>query len=245
MAAVWRDLGSIQGGFTMPAYRSGAEAEIRDAVVAHIRVARPEARIIHEINVSTYGPNRIDLIAVDRAEIVAVEIKSQKDKLDRLNAQIKAMKGVAHHVIAAMHEKFLVERKTHVKARHYERDGVFYLRSLPDDIDSGCEKWVYPLRRRSVDPSWGCDILDRWRVPTHRPEEPLPVGALGMLWRDELYELCHILRISASRKSTMSEMVSALRWHCSGKELTRGVCGMLRARRCVEADPEIIEKIAA
>ncbi len=107
----------------MPAYRSSAEAEIRDAVVARIRKQRPGARIIHEINVSTYGPNRIDVLAVDRAEIIAVEIKSAKDKLDRLPAQIAAMRGAAHRVVAAIHEKFLVEQVTNEFAAHEERDG--------------------------------------------------------------------------------------------------------------------------
>ena len=34
----------------MPAYRSSAEAEVRDAVVARLREIRPDARIMHEIN---------------------------------------------------------------------------------------------------------------------------------------------------------------------------------------------------
>jgi hypothetical protein len=74
----------------MPAYRSSDEGEIREAVVAHLLTLRPSARIIHELNCSTYGPNRIDVRAVTPAEILAVEINSQKDKLDRLPAQIAA-----------------------------------------------------------------------------------------------------------------------------------------------------------
>lgn len=229
----------------MPAYRSSAEGEIRDAVVARIRECRPNARIIHEINVSTYGPNRIDLIAVDRAEIIACEIKSAKDKLDRLDAQVSAMRGMAHQVIAAIHEKFLVERETHSEAAHFERDGKFYLNGLPEGWHYGINTWVYPKVRRCLDEAWSYDRLDKWDMKPIRPESPSPTGALDMLWRGELYQLCGLLRVSANRKSTMYEMASALRWHCSGKELTRGICGMLRARRCVEADPEIIEKIAA
>jgi hypothetical protein len=89
----------------MPAYRSDAEREIRYAVVARLRQIRPTARIMHEVNASGFG-NRIDVLAVDRAEIIAVEIKSAKDKLDRLKSQVEAMRGCAHHVIAAVHEKF-------------------------------------------------------------------------------------------------------------------------------------------
>lgn len=227
----------------MPAYRSSAEAEIRDAVVARIRQHRPDARIIHEINVSTYGPNRIDLIAVDRAEIIAVEVKSAKDKLDRLPAQVAAMKGVAHRVIAAIHEKFLIEQRTNQWAAHYERDGQFYLRRVPDDIRAD-EVWVHPEVRR-IALGAGHDPIERWRFPSIREAIPLPASALDMLWRDELYELCGMFRVTATRRSTMPEMTAALRWHCTGKELTRGICAMLRARRCVEADPEIIERVAA
>lgn len=232
----------------MPAYRSPSEAEIRDAVVARIRERRPGSRIIHEINVSTYGPNRIDLIAVDRAEIIAVEIKSAKDKLDRLPAQMESMARIGHHVVAAIHEKFLVEQKTNPWAAHYERDGELYLKALPGGLSvSRAEFWVFPERRRAMKGAveGGHDFLAVWRFPDRRMETALPQDALGMLWRNELYELCGALRVPASRRSSMASMSAALRWHCTGKELTRGVCTMLRARRCVEADPEIVDGIAA
>jgi hypothetical protein len=226
----------------MPAYRSSAEAEIRDAVVARIRERRPQARIIHEINVSTYGPNRIDLVAVDRAEIIAVEVKSAKDKLDRLPAQMDAMRGAAHHAIAAIHEKFLVEQLTNQSAAHYERDGKFYLRAEPGGIRG--EIWVFPEMRRAM-PGANHDSLERWRFPSPQLEISLPSSALDLLWRSELFELCGRLRVAAGRRSTMPDMVAALRWYCTGAELTRGICAMLRGRRCVEADPEIIERVAA
>ena len=89
----------------MPAYRSDAEGEVRQAVVKRLRQIRPSARIMHEVNVSSFG-NRVDVLAVDRAEIIAVEIKSAKDKLDRLKDQVAGMKRCAHHVVAAVHEKF-------------------------------------------------------------------------------------------------------------------------------------------
>ncbi len=226
----------------MPAYRSEAEAEIRDAVVARIRQQRPNARIIHEINVSTYGPNRIDLIAVDREEIIAVEIKSAKDKLTRLPAQIDAMRGCAHHVVVALHEKFLVERPTNQWAAHYERDGAFYLKELPDGFGR-VNAWVFPEVRRSKSDAY--ERFAPWRFPQARLESALPSGALDLLWRDELFELCGKLRISMPKRASMGPMIHQLRWLCTGRELTRGICAMLRARRCIEADPEIIEKVEA
>lgn len=226
----------------MPAYRSTAEAEVRDAVVARLRHIRPDARIIHEINVSTYGPTRLDLIAVGADEIIAVEVKSAKDKLDRLPRQIESMKGCAHHVIAALHEKFLVEQETNQWSAHSERDGVFYIKTLPAGIrDHGVDFWIYPEVRRAMmsEADRGHDHMATWTGPQRRFEAPLPSGALDMLWRDELAWLCGSVGIATNRRSNMSEMVASLRWHCNGREITRGICAALRRRQCVEADPSI------
>lgn len=216
----------------MPAYRSPAEAEIRDAVVARVRQHRPDARIIHEINACDFG-NRIDVLAVDRAEIIAIEVKSAKDKLDRLPAQIKAMNGAAHHVIAALHEKFLVPAR--------------WAHRVPGSVEppseaKGATVWAFPEAGAEVGRAYGCAA---WEMPRLAINAALPQGALRILWRDELYALCGQLRIDVGRRATMPEMSKALRWHCTGAELTRGICAALRARRCVEADPEIIERIAA
>ena len=73
--------GQKSGVCVMPAYRSEAEADVRDAVVARLRTIRPDARIMHEVNCSLFGPNRIDVIAVSPQEIISVEVKSAKDKL--------------------------------------------------------------------------------------------------------------------------------------------------------------------
>ena len=147
----------------MPAYRSAAEAEVREVVVEHLRACRPRARIIHEINVCQ-GGCRVDVMAVDREEIVAVEIKSERDKLDRLPNQMAAMKSVAHHCVVALHEKFLVERETNVHAAHYERGGVHYREGLPDEplrLD-GEITWVFPQRQRALHPE-------------HRPHRPVAI----------------------------------------------------------------------
>lgn len=225
----------------MPAYRSEAEAEIREEVVDHLRKHRPEARIIHEINAGSFG-NRIDVLAVSPAEIIAVEIKSAKDKLDRLSDQLHAMRRVAHHAYCAIHEKFLVEYKTNQWAAHYERDGVYYMRDLPKPFRYG-PAWIYPRRVRSA--NRGMDNLARWRVEDTRPTTPLPSGSIDMLWRDELYSLCADLRVPVRKRANMAEMQNALRWCCTGRDLTRGVCAALRRRECCEADPAVTEEAAA
>lgn len=124
--------------------RSAAEQELRDAVVARLRRWRPRARICHEVNCGSFGPNRIDVMAVDIDEIIAVEIKSEKDKLDRAPKQISSMSNVAHHVVVALHEVHLIEQETNRWAAHYGRlDGKHYLSVIPPEA-KGAIPWVYP-----------------------------------------------------------------------------------------------------
>ena len=211
----------------MPAYRSTDEAEIRDAAVARVRLLRPGHRIIHEINVAGTGSNRIDFIAVGQSEIIAVEVKSAKDKLDRLCAQIMAMKQVAHHVVAAVHEKFLVP------APEAWRRSVHSM--LPDMPATGAAHprhtyiWVYPEADR--------------RLVYHNdlPREPAPMSALPhtamrMLWANELREVCDELGLGVSGSATMGHCITKLRWMANGGDLTEGICRALRRRNCVEAD---------
>jgi hypothetical protein len=210
----------------MPAYRSEAEAEVREAVVTRLRAIRPTARIMHEINVSSFG-NRVDVLAVDRAEIIAVEIKSAKDKLDRLPDQVKAMTGIAHHTFAALHEKFFIETPTNPWRSEYERDGQHYYLAPPDNrIMRGYEVWRYPEHPK-----------DRWRNPDPAIQRTLPANALDMLWRDELLEMCGKFSVSVPKRPFMGVMKNALRWQLSGRDLTLGICAALRSRACIEADP--------
>ena len=224
----------------MPAYRSDAEAEVRAAVVDYLRIQRPKARIIHEINTSL-GGTRIDVMAVDRAEIIAVEIKSAKDKLDRLRDQMDGMKGVAHQAIAVLHEKFLSEEyRTNPGAAHHERDGEYFMMDLPGEYRHMRNAWIYPQRRRCMQPS-GRDSNERWRDLNHHLQEPLPAKAIWMLWSAELLELCNNLKIPTGKRPTCEAMIHALRWNATGRDITRGICTALRRRECIEADPIIID----
>jgi hypothetical protein len=224
----------------MPAYRSDAEAEVRSAVVDRLRQLRPEARIMHEVNASSYG-NRIDVLAVSPAEIIAVEIKSAKDKLDRLPDQLVAMRGCAHTVIAALHEKFLVEKPTHKAYASIERNGECFLLARPDAAPFG-GTWIFPEQRRA--PEGRHDDLYPWREPDVVIQQPLPAAAIDMLWRDELLEMCGRFSVSVPKRPRMETMVNALRWQLSGRDLTRGICAALRARACIEADAPIVEEQA-
>ncbi len=207
----------------MPAHRSEAEEEIRAPVIQTLRRMRPDARIMQEVNIDN-GRNRVDVMAVSRAEIIMVEIKSERDKLDRLPVQIDAMRRSSHHSIAALHRKFMPEPQSLSLARV---DG------MPWDV----LHWWHPKTR---------DIAEahhpafEWREPPleNSLQVALPSDALSLLWRDELARLCADVGIAVPRRANMKLMERALRWGASGRDITLGICRELRRRReCAEADP--------
>ncbi|MBG6211537.1 hypothetical protein IWQ49_006225 [Labrenzia sp. EL_126] len=223
----------------MPAHRSKDEWELRAAVVERLRELRPTARIIHEINVN-FGNVRVDVMAVSREEIVTVEIKSKRDKLDRLPKQIEAMKGCSHISIAALHEKFLVEIETNEHVAHRVRDGLFFWDRPPEESRRAHEVWAFPLKVRCLDENrkrW--DAVSSWRMREPSMLRVLPPGALHILWSEELHRLCCKLGIKAPARANKDAMCRDIRWLASGKEITRGICDALRRRDCLEADPPI------
>lgn len=208
----------------MPAYRSDAEAEIRDAVVAKLRLVRPDARIMHEVNLLN-GQNRVDVMAVSRAEIIMVEIKSAKDKIDRLPDQIKAMRETSHIVIAALHRKFLPA--DHASTLYFAR---------PEGIPYDVPVWWYP---KAQDMAEAYHPTYEWRDPdiAQSLNRALPVDALSLLHRDEMKRLCNELGIGTHRTANMQSMEAALLWGATGRQMTLGICAALRRRTlCAEAD---------
>lgn len=88
--------------------RSGSDAEerIRLKAEAALRAAWPSARIIHEL-VLEQGGCRIDLAGVTADRIIAVEIKSERDVLTRLKAQVDAARKVADSISVIVASKYL------------------------------------------------------------------------------------------------------------------------------------------
>jgi len=202
----------------VPAYRSQDEADIRAPVVARLREIIPGCRIIHEINAASFG-NRIDVLAVGMDRIAAVEIKSAKDKLDRLPEQIKAMRSVSNLVFAALHEKFLTPLG----------NGFW-----PPDAARGATSWIWPVRDRPGHLQCNSAWIERdgWS----KSFECLPHGALGMLWRNELQGICATLGVKGCRALAMDKAMDHIRWRMTGEEITQTICATLRKRVCVEGD---------
>lgn len=212
----------------MPAYRSPAEAEIRDPVVARLRDLMPGCRIIHEINASGMGSNRIDVLAVSASAITAVEVKSRKDTLERLPDQIMAMRQCAGDVVAALDVKFFDVSDF--------RGGKW---AVPDwRAVAGAKVWGFGFTEALSDE---CDMDKHVLRQRHvKPIIGLPAGAIRLLWRDELREIVSRLQlVKASSGLDMAQLAALIRWHLTGADQAKEICAALRARRCVEADPEI------
>ena len=222
---------------TMP---SDAEIEIRTAVVDRLRELVPSGRIIHELNTASTGSRRIDVACVTPDKIYGVELKSEKDKLDRLQIQWDAFTACCHHVVVAAHRKFFVEHRS----RWQGSDSEPMLRldhPLSKSWAFRIALWCHPTPEFFLDSQyeklWSIDM----RRVAHLPE-PRAAAMLDMLWRDELFHECARHGVSVARRATRSEMIREMAWHMTGKEVCHAVCRQLRARDFTEADAPIVEE---
>ncbi len=213
----------------MPAHRSESEEAIRVPVIRALRMMRPDARIMQEVNIK-HGRNRVDVMAVSPAEIIMVEIKSERDKLDRLPVQVDAMRCCSHHTIVALHRKFMAEP-----------DGLSPVRveGMPRDV----LHWWHPSAQNMAE---AYHPTFKWHEPPRQDslQVALPNDALSLLWRDELAHLCAGAGVPLSGRANMRMMAGALRWYASGRDITLGICRELRGRKeCAEADPPLEEAL--
>lgn len=209
----------------MPAYRSDAEAAIREPVVARLRGIVPGCRIIHEINACGTGSTRFDVMAVGTSKIAIAEIKSERDKLDRLPEQVAAMARVTDLYYVAIHERFLASI-SHVKM------------IVPPKEVRDAVTWVWPAKDRDGHVECSSTWFERSRWS--KPRLGLRIGALDLLWRSELHEICSAgLKMKSVTRLNIDDAKDAIRHHMPGKIIDVWVCRALRRRSCVEADPAI------
>lgn len=216
--------------------RSADEAEIRAFAVDRLRRLMPSARIVHELNVGGQGTNRIDVAAITTSAIVAVEVKSRKDTLERLSEQWPAFTRCCHFVIVAAHEKHFAEFREPIW-----RDDVPSERRLnhPLFFDRwGMERhvWRYPEPPREPRKQW-----QEFHPLKDTIEQPQALHLLRMLWADELREECARHRVSCNNRSTRPDMITDMIWHMTGREICMAVCRQLRARSFAAADPPVYE----
>jgi len=81
--------------------RSAEELAMRALCAERLRQRWPAARLIHELPLR-YSTRRIDLAAVTPDQIIAVEIKSSRDTLTRLEAQLRGFAPCCAQVWVAL-----------------------------------------------------------------------------------------------------------------------------------------------
>jgi len=209
---------------------SVAEREIRAAAVDALREHFcGRARIIHEL---TVGGCRADLAAVTTNTIILVELRSERDTLDRLPMQAKHFSRAAHHTILVAHRKwFDTAPYADGSPRLASPDGEAWERF---DV-----VWAYP---QPTPGEFGNDI-HRWRMPTERyPEmQPHAYHLLSLLWREELLAECRRHRITTGARDNVEAIKTKMAWAMTGREIAEAVCRQIRARPFPDADAPIYD----
>lgn len=222
-------------------YRSEEEGAMRCIVAAKLRDEYPGARIIHELPLR-YSTNSIDMAAVTDSAIVAVEIKSSRDKLDRLERQLRAFAPICHRLIVALAPKWN-EKLPAIEAR--EKYGFSYRTPLTEAqriiagvSESFIETWTVCASSSSVERTDG---------GYSRNEHPWAFRALYILHVAELKQILVKRCISSGGRYTHDVMVHAICAQLPGLDVMRAVCAALRTRAAFDqaSDPPISAPSAA
>lgn len=206
---------------------SAEERAMRDGIIPVLREICPGARIIHELNID-HGHCRADIAAVEKQRVTLVEIKSKKDKLDRLDKQLTVFGRAAHQVILLADEKWFGEK---------------FGSKFPQHFYGGSPAvWRWP---RPESASYA--VKGGWHTAWLRHNEPEPHARrlLELLWRDELETECRSHAIAVSGRTPRFDMIRDMAWLMTGREVVEAVCRQLRSRPFAEADAPIIEKALA
>lgn len=222
---------------------SAAEQAIRDAVVVRLRELFPDGRIIHELNTQGQGSHRIDVASVTPNKIIAVEIKSGKDKLDRLDHQIDAFMRRSDWLFVAAHRKHFNEFR-----EDYWREDVPPRLRLNHDaartlhrVTTDGDVWCFPCGDDGrLEGRFRGDPV--WPVNRHFYDlrfEPAPADLLGLLWAGELRSECARHGLGSGNRRTITEMIVDMCAHMTGRDIRAAVCRQLRARPFAEADEPV------
>lgn len=212
---------------------------MRDLIVPRLRARWPGARIIHELPLR-YSTNRIDLAAVTPREIVSVEIKSGRDVVDRLEAQLRAFLPISSRVIVALAPKWnmaLPDKK--VEFTHPKMGDVTSWSKSRTECQEIIHRVGGETETWTVDADTGdVEITDQ----SYRDNKPWLVKMLDMLHVAELVGIARRYRCWQGNRPVHLDLRNACADLMTGNEVVSAVCGALRARDAfaAESDPPII-----
>lgn len=196
---------------------SPSEKRIRIKCEAFLRARYPDARIIHEFVV---GGCRLDMAAVTTDEIILLELKSERDVLDRLERQCKTATWLGGDLFLVLNEKWL-------GADHEVPWSCTTLYEY-----EGREDLVYMLGRQEYQ-------LRPPGTPKHYGHRWNNRSLLQLLLKDELLGLAAPL--GGKRRNDVVTLADMVHEELGCAAIRRYVCAALRARRFGwECDPPIV-----
>ena len=217
---------------------SEAEVRIRDKAVALLRECLPDARIIHEFSI---GGVRLDLAAVTPDSLVLVEIKSERDKLDRLADQVRWASRIGGEVWVCYHAKWKDDIELRCRSQDYSvkielggrggythPDNPLYIPALSSSVllSETADTPLTPDR-------WTRDPRDR----RYRQDSFDSRMLLSLIHKPELLALAK--PHGGKSRMSSSDLIRLCHEHMTGREIRRGVLAHIRAHHFFWADPPI------
>jgi len=188
------------------ANRSSEEFEMRRALAEWGRVRWPEARLVHELVV--WQTRRIDMAWILPDTIIGAEIKSSRDTLDRLDAQLQSFTRCLPLTVLALAPKW-ADRE-----HRYRQRGV-----------NVCV----------VSPGADAPVTGHMH---NAPERAVTVQMLDLLWAEELRGVARRLTINLPKQATRLQSIAEIAQLATGREIVREVCHELRARDAFPKSPD-------
>jgi hypothetical protein len=217
--------------------RSSEELTMRGIVDRWLRELWPSARIIHELPLR-YSSNVIDVAAVTKTTIHAVEIKSSRDTLDRLEAQVRSFSPIATRLSVALAPCWNIELP--MKVIDNPRGGRTFIPRLTE------AQVILARNSASHIGTWTCcavtDSIQKtdggWNDNIH----PDTFRLLHMLRVEELVRIADKNGLP-THDAVHRRLVAACWDAMTGRQIVRAVCAALRARDafCDGTDPPIVE----
>ncbi len=208
---------------------------MREIMVSELRTRFPQARIIHELPLR-YGSNTIDLAAVTETEINAVEIKSSRDVMDRLEKQLRTFAPISTRLIVALAPRW--NEKLPSIERPSKHPGARTLISQHTDA----QRIISSVHANHVE-TWTCDAAAGTAAQTDggylTNRFPWPRLALDILHVLELEVVAFKHGIAARARHDL--LADACAAGMTGNQVMRAVCAALRTRTAFAAasDPPI------
>jgi hypothetical protein len=203
---------------------SAAEERLRALACATLRKRLPQARICHEINTAGNGSVRLDLAAVDPEHLVLVEIKSERDTLKRLDAQLAAAHAVADEV-------WLVVTIKHAEALQKMRRGAQTREQLVAQRDLRAQLYVTKVLIENT----AGELQDFQGFYGTGKTRWCPRARFAMMWAEEMRAALRPWGMNGS----MTPMTEFAVLHMTGTEIRKAQCAALRSRPFARADEPI------